>query len=433
MNHLHVKYLLVGGGLASASAAAAIRERDPEGSVLLVAQEHTRPYHRSPLSKSFLRREIPREQLFAVGPDWFERNRVALRTARRVSRIDTARTCVTLDNAEEISFDRLLLATGASPLPLEVPGASLPNVHYLRTLDDEERLRNTIEKAKREGRPHTVGGSSAGGRGVAAIVGGGLLGVELAGSLTRLGLAVELVTEAHPWSRFAGEGTGKFLARYLEKHGVRVHADTRPLRLEGDGRVQRVALDSGQTVACDFLIAAVGAAANKDVLRGTSIAAGRAILTDERCRTNVPGIYAAGDCAALLDPRFGKHRWMDDWATAVATGALAGRNMAGGDEAYTAVNYYDSEVFDLGAWVWGDAKRVDRRILRGIPTIESPNFVEIGVAADGRVVQVLRVGNRTDVFDPEPLKQLVARRVSVEGLEERLKDPAVPLSGLLGD
>ena len=120
MSNLHVKYLLVGGGLASSSAAQAIRSRDPEGSVLLVGQEVNRPYHRPPLTKQYLRREAGKTALFTLPADWFEQNRVELRTGRRVAHLDTGRRLATLDNGEGISFDFLLIATGASPRPLEV-------------------------------------------------------------------------------------------------------------------------------------------------------------------------------------------------------------------------------------------------------------------------------------------------------------------------
>ncbi len=422
MTNLHVKYLLVGGGVASSAAAAAIRERDREGSVLLVAQERSRPYHRPPLSKGYLRRETPREELFTTPPGWFERHDVELRTGRRVTRIDAARSSVALDSGEEVSYDRLLLATGATPLPLDVPGAQLPNLYYLRTIADEDRLRHAIDKALAEGLRHP------GGRGRAAVIGGGLLGVEVAGSLGRLGLGVDLVTDGHPWQRIAGESTGRFLSLYLERHGVRVRAERRPLRLEGDGRVQRVVLDDGATLDCDLAVAAVGSAANRDILRNSSVAAERAILTDPYCRTNVPGVYAAGDCAAILDPLFGKYRWIDYWEHAAATGALAGRNMAGGDgEAYAGVNRFTSEVLGLRLVGWGESRFVDRRLIRGTPDVAAPGFAEIGVAADGRVSQVLWIARQEDSDEPAGLRELVARRTNVSGREEALKDPAVPL------
>ena len=423
MNHLHVKYLLVGGGLASSAAAEAIRDRDREGAILLVGQEVNRPYHRPPLSKEYLRRQKPRAELFAVEPGWFERNHVDLRTGRRVARLDTARMSATLDNGEELSYERLLIATGASPAPLDVPGSHLPNLFYLRTVDDCDHLHHAIDKALREGRPR------AGGRGRAVVIGAGFLGVELAASLVQVGLAVDLVfPRDYPWQRFAGENTGRFLARFLEKHSVTLHPSSRPQRLEGDGRVQRVVLSSGEALECDFAIAAVGAVPNKDLLRGTPITAERAILVDEYCRTNVPGVYAAGDCAAVFDLLFGKHRVLDHWDNAIVTGKLAGRNMTGDHEPYATVNYFFSDVFDLTLSGWGQNRHVDRRLLRGTPTLESPDFIEIGIAADGRVAQVLALGHQGE---DDLLRELVARRFLVDGNEERLKDPAAPLKALL--
>jgi len=422
MVNLHVKYLLVGGGVASSAAAAAIRGRDPAGSILLVAQERTRPYHRPLLSKSLLRREVARDTAFVVPPAWFEQNHVELRTGRRMTRFDASRHSATLDSGEEVSYDRMLLATGASALPLDVPGASLPNLYFLRTLEDLDRLSHAIDKARTEGQRHDHG------RGRVVVIGGGWIGMEVAGSLTQLGLGVDLVTEIHPWNRLAGEATGRFAAVSLERAGVRVHSNLRPHRLEGDGRVQRVILSDGSTLACDLAIAAVGAVANKEVLRGSSIDAERAILTDPTCRTSAEDVFAAGDCAAILDPLFGKYRWIDHGSHARLTGTLAGSNMAGANEVYSGVNRFDSEVLNVRLVGWGENRFVDRRLIRGTPEVGgTTGFAEIGVANDGRVSQVLCLGPR-DATVPEDLSGLVAKRLNVSGREEQLKDPSISLS-----
>ncbi|HSU66706.1 MAG TPA: FAD-dependent oxidoreductase [Tepidisphaeraceae bacterium] len=423
MNHLHVKYLLVGGGLASSSAAQAIREIDREGSILLVAQEVNRPYHRPPLTKDYLRRQKSRSELFTQSPDWFETSHIQLRTGRRVSHLDVPRMAAILDNGEDVSCDRLLIATGAVPTLLQVPGSTLPNLFYLRTLDDAEVLHHAIDKAKSEGRPHERG------RGKVAVIGGGLLGVEVAASLTQMGLAVDLLLSADcPWDRFAGENTGRFLSLFMEKRGVHVHPASAPRRLEGDGRVQRVVLPDGSSIDCDFAIAAVGATANMELLHGTPITAGRAILTDEHCQTNVPGIYAAGDCAALFDPLFGKHRVLDHWDNAIVTGTLAGRNMAGANDTYSTVNYFFSDVFELALSAWGDSRHIDRRLLRGTPNVDAPDFIELGIGADDRIVQVLAIGH---TGEDELLRDLVGKRLKVNGNEELLKDPKSDLKKLL--
>ncbi len=424
MSSLHVKYLLIGGGLASSEAAAAIRQIDSRGDLMLVGQEISRPYHRPPLSKEFLRGQMDRSKLFTQPAEWFVENHVQLRSGRRVAHLDTSRHCATLDNAEELSFDSLLIATGGTAALLRAPGANLPNLFYLRTLNDAERLQHAAEKAKRDGRLNTLGT-----RGRAVVVGGGVLGVEVAGSLSRLGLQVDLaLAKGHPWDRFAGETLGRFITLFLEKHGIVVHANAPVLRVEGDGRVQRTVLASGEAIDCDFSVAAVGMQVNVEILRGTPIAAERAVLVDEQCRTSLADIYAAGDCAAVFDPLFGKHRLMEHWEGAATTGKIAGTNMAGGDARYDAVSFFDSEVLGLSLGVWGEGKLVDRRVLRGTPNLETPACVELGIARDGRIVQAIALGQSGDA---PLLSDLVKQRVRIEGNEEMLKDPAVPLERIL--
>jgi 3-phenylpropionate/trans-cinnamate dioxygenase ferredoxin reductase subunit len=423
--NLHVKYLLVGGGVAASHAAQEIRKLDPRGDLLLIGQEINRPYHRPPLSKNYLLGPRQHEELFTLPADWFVTHHAQLRTGTRVGHLDTTRHSATLEHGEEISYDRLLLATGGTAHPLQVPGANLPNLFYLRTLADAEGLIHAVEKAKREGRAH------AGGRGRVVVIGGGLLGVELAGTFRQAGLHVDLaVSRNYPWERHAGESTGRCLIRFLEQHQVDVHLKSPVIRLEGDGRVQRVVLGSEKALDCDFVVAAVGLDVPKDLLRGTPIAAEKAILVDSHCRTNVPDIYAAGDCAAVFDPLFGKHRLLSHWDSATETGKIAGINMVGGEAAYDAVSHFQSSVLDLNIDVWGEAKLVDRRIIRGVASAgtEIPNFIEIGVAADGRIAQVICVGG---CDQREALIQLVRNRTKVNGNEERLKDPAIPLDQLI--
>jgi 3-phenylpropionate/trans-cinnamate dioxygenase ferredoxin reductase subunit len=423
MSDRHLKYLLVGGGLAASEAARAIRQLDPEGDLMMVGQEISRPYHRPPLSKDYLRGLLNRESLFTAPAEWFVNNRVQLRTGRRVSRIDTTRNAVTLDNGEGLSFDSMLIATGGGAAPLDIPGAQLPNLFYLRTLEDAELLQHATVKAAKVGLPHDKG------RGVAVVIGGGPLGIELAASLTQAGLRVELALSAeHPLRRYAGETTGRFFSRYLESRGVTVHRNDRAARLEGDGRIQRVVLSSGKVISCDFAVAAVGITIHKDLLRGTPIAAEQAILVDATCRTNVPGIFAAGDCAAIFDPLFGRHRMLHHWDSAAKIGAIAGTNMAGGNASFNTASYFDTKLFEMEIGVWGDPRSVDHRIIRGAITTESPNFQEFGLFPDGRAAQIIAVGNTTQ---KEIFARIIESRATLAGKEEQLKDPSHPLEEIL--
>jgi 3-phenylpropionate/trans-cinnamate dioxygenase ferredoxin reductase subunit len=427
MNHHHVKYLIVGGGVAGAAAAEAIRERDRDGELLLLTQESTRPYRRPPLSKEALRERQPRANLFTHTPAWFGERGIELRTACRAAHLDTARHSVALDDGTEVSFDRLLLATGASPKHLAIPGYDLPSLHYLRTLADLERLHHAVDKAKAEGHRHARGNN--GGRGRVVVIGSGLLGTELAASLTQMGLEVDLLLKRElPWTRFAGETTAKWAARFLEQNAIAVHPLGAPLRLEGDGRVQRVILPDQQALVCDFAVAAIGVGANKELLRGTPIAAEKAILTDEYCRTTVEDIYAAGDCAAIFDPLFAKHRLLDHFDSAAVVGALAGRNMAGANEAYADVSHFSSELFGLRLDAWGESRHVHHRLVRGNTSPETPDFIEFGLSADNRISQVGAVNH---AGDHATLRELVKRRATIEGHEELLKDPGSDLTQLL--
>jgi 3-phenylpropionate/trans-cinnamate dioxygenase ferredoxin reductase subunit len=425
MSVLHVKYLLAGGGAASTAAAKAIRSRDADGSMLVVGQEVHRAYLRPERSRGYLRRKTAREALYVDEPGWLEKHHVDLRTGRRVSRVDPPRSAATLDSGEEVSYDNLLIATGASPTELDIPGAELPNLFYLRTVDDVERLGHAIDKAKRDGRPHSADApAKTVERGRAVVIGAGFLGVEVAASLRQMGLAVDLLAaEPHPWARHAGDATGRFVAMMLERHSVVVHTSARPQRLEGDGRVQRVVLEqsSRKVLDCDLAVACVGVSPNKELLRNTAIAAGKAILVDATGRTNIPNIFAAGDCAAIHDPRFGKHRWLDYWEGGQAMAWLAGHNMAGANEQFDALPAFDTQFFGVAARGWGESRLVDRRLIRGSTAADSRGFAEIGIAADGRVAQVLIVGESADA---DALHRLVLERTNVSGREDALRDPA---------
>ncbi len=419
----HVQYLLLGGGIASASAADAIRKIDPRGELMLVGQEPIGPYYRPPLSKEYLRKRTDRHELFTHEPSWYAENRVHLRTGARAARLDTARRIVTLESSEEIAFENLLIAIGVSPIHLQIPGADLPGLYYLRTADDADRIHNAIEKSS-----HAHGASVH-----VSILGAGILGVELAATLTQLDAKVDLfASRNHPWQKFAGDHTGRFITTFLQSHGVTVHASTPVRALEGDGRVQRVRLDDhapgkNPAVPCDFAIAAVGAAFNRDLLRGTPIRCEKSILVDPHCRTNVENIFAAGDCCAILDPLFGKHRVLDHIDGAMTLGTIAGQNMAGANQTYDAVNFFDSEVFDLKLHAWGEAKQVDRRLIRTSASDPS-DFIEFGIAPDGRIAQIVAV-NHTG--EDDLLRNLVAQRVRIDGNEESIKDAAIPLATLL--
>lgn len=421
---LHTAYLLIGAGVAGSSAAQAIRQIDPAGGLMLVGQEIVRPYHRPPLSKGFLRGEVKRSELATVPASWFVEHDIQLITGRRVTWLEPDRHRATLADGTVIQYEQCLLCFGGMVAPLELPGAGLPGLYYLRTLQDAEALLTRVQQALRDGRPHPHG------RGRAAVIGGGLLGVEVAASLRQRGLWVELIMDTPlPWAEVSGEASARFISTLLQRREVVLHASNPPKALRGDGRVQRIELAGGENVQCDLAVACVGMQVDRRLLQNTSISMGRAIGCDEFGRVGaehgVERMFAAGDCCALLDPRFGKHIQKGHAPIAAATGRLAGRNMVHalrGEalEPWDELPGWDSEVFGTEVVGWGLPRLIDRRIIRGSTNVDSPDFAEIGVDAGGRVCHVLAIGRRDE---REALRRLVWDRAELGGREESLRDP----------
>lgn len=420
MQRQHVNYLLVGGGIAAHEAARAIRSRDTGSSVLMVAREAARPYRRPELSKSYLLRKVPRESIFVDNVRWQEQNNIALRTGTSASQIDCSRHTVLLGSGDEIVYDRLLIATGCAPRKLNVPGESMPNVHSLRNVSDADRLLHAVDTARQEGLP-LPGDPKL--RGRAVVVGGGLLGVEVAASLKTLGMHVDLVVgRSHPWAHYAGEAVGRVVTRSLEAHGITLHLDRAVDRFEGDGRVQRVILSDGTRIDTNLAVVCIGVDPTQELLRNTPIASEKAILVDQQCRTNVPDVFAAGDCASAFDPLFGRHRHFPHWNQAAMLGAVAGDVMAGGDRTLDSSVGIDSHWFELTGFICGERKHIDRRILRQTPE----KIVEFGISGDGRLSQVVAVGD----IEHKAVRLLIAGRVQTSGREEAFKDPNVDLRAL---
>lgn len=419
MTRQHVNFLLLGGGIAANEAARAIRSSELTASILMIARESARPYRRPELSKSYLQRKESRESIFVDNDRWQTQNNIVLKSGTSAQMIDTGRHAVLLDSGEEFFYDRLLIATGCAPRRLGVPGDALPNVHTLRNVNDADRLLHAIDVARIEGLPVPDGAT----RGRATVVGGGLLGVEVAASLRALGLHVELVVgRGHPWSNYAGDVVGRSIARSLEAGGVVLHVDRTVTRLEGDGRVQRVVLSDGSRIDTNLVVTCVGVDATQDLLRNTPIASEKAILVDAQCRTNIEDVFAAGDCCAAFDPAFGRHRYFPHWNQAAMLGATAGDGMAGGTRRVDPATLVDSGWFDQTGLICGDRKLVHHRIVRQ----QADQVVEFGVANDGRVAQIVALGS----VDEKAVRSLIARRTNVVGREEQLKDPTVPLASL---
>lgn len=416
----HVRYLIIGAGAAGSNAAEAIRALDPSGDILLVGQEVNRPYHRPPLSKSFLRGEVGKGTLPDRPAEWFAEHSVGLVTGRRATRLDCDRRQVTFDDGRVVGYDELLLSFGGMVAPLEAPGAGLPGLFYLRSLADAEAILIRLKTALREGRPHPHG------RGRVAVLGGGTLGVEVAASLKARGLWVELVCDRPDlWHYVAGAAAAHRLRDWMDHNGVILHMNNPAAGLLGDGRVQRVELAGGEKIQCDFAVACLGMRVDRRLVQGTPIAMGNRLICDSFGRVGsdagIEHVWAAGDCCSLWDDRFEKHVPGGHWDFARQSGTLAGQNMARAatgqsPHPWRELPGWHSEVFGLDIYAWGVCRLIERRIVQDFTESDRPDVAEIGIDAEGRVCHVLALGRHDDLGH---LRKLVEDRAPAAEIEGR--------------
>jgi 3-phenylpropionate/trans-cinnamate dioxygenase ferredoxin reductase component len=404
-NHGHV---IVGGGLAGAKAAEALREEGYEGRVVLLAAEDEQPYERPPLSKDYLRGESERESARVHPSGFYEEHDIELRTGATAERIDTAGRAVTLADGERLRYDRLLLATGSEPRRLRVLGAELPGVLYLRDLADADVLASRLNAGDRM-----------------VVIGAGWIGAEVAASARQNGLEVAMVEMANtPLERVLGPEVGEIYAELHRDHGVDLRTGVSLESFEGGSRgVERVRLADGSALDCDLVVVGVGATPRTALAEQAGIAADNGILVNDRLETSEPGVFAAGDVANAIHPFYRRLIRVEHWANALNQPATAARAMLGKDASYELLPYFFSDQYDVGMEYSGYAGEWDEVVLRGDPA--KRELIAFWLRA-GRVV----AGMNMNVWDvTEPIKALIHSRQVVP--VERLRDPGVPLEELV--
>ena len=401
-------YLIVGAGLAGAKAAEAIREADAEGTVVLVGDEPRAPYERPDLSKGVLLGNKTLDELKVVPDEWWAEHDVELVTGDAATGLDAAARTVTLASGRKVDYDRLLLTTGASPRVLDVPGADLDGVLYLRRADDNEKLVEVL----------AAGGSLV-------VVGGGWIGLEVAAAARTKGLTVTVVDPRdQPLLGALGAEVGAVWAELHRAQGVDVRLGVGVTELRGEGRVTTVVLDDGTELAADAVLVGVGAELNLDLAEQGGLAVDGAVPVDAQLRTSDTNVWAAGDIALAQNAWWGAPLRVEHWANAQDQGAFAGRAMTGDTAAWSQPPYFFTDQYDAGMEYHGHADpSADELVLRGDPA--SGEYVAFWRDTQGRVNAAMHV-NRWD--DSDPLKALVTARAVVSA--ERLADPGVPLADL---
>jgi len=412
------RIVIVGASLSGGTAAASLREGGFDGEIHLLGEESHLPYNRPPLSKGYLRGEERfADQLVQPEGTYAERD-ITLRLGRRAIGIDPQRKIVRLNGGEEIPYDRLLVTTGGRNRSLSVPGADLQGIFQLRTVEDCDRIR----AAARPG-SHAV------------VIGLGFIGSEVTASLRQLGVEVVAV-EGHPvpLARVLGKEVGAVLADIHREKGVELILEDSVAAFEGAGTVERVRTKKGRMLECGLVIAGIGIAPNSELLAAAGAAVDNGVLVDERCRTSLPDVYAAGDVANHLHPIFGRLR-VEHWNNGQHQGRAAARSMLGVAEPYAYVHSFWSDQYEHVIEYVGFAADWDRLVFRGRP--QGRKFLGFYMK-NGIVRAAVGLNRGGDPEDPKPdgelraAASLIRGRVPVDPVTLANEDMDLPrLSGAL--
>jgi 3-phenylpropionate/trans-cinnamate dioxygenase ferredoxin reductase subunit len=399
--------VIVGASLAGGRAAAELRERGFDGHIRLIGAESQLPYERPPLSKDYLRGESDLEAALVHDETWWDEHRVELLLDSTATAIDAGAGRVTLADGRELGYDALLLATGARPRQLGVPGTNLDGLYYLRTAADADALRARLQTGG-----HLV------------VVGAGWIGCEVAASARQLGAEVTVIDPGElPNVRVFGSEVAGFYRDVHVQHGVHFVLGDEVSAFEGDGKVEAVHTRAGEIITCDAVLVAVGAAPNVELAQAAGLKVDGGIVVDGQLRSSAPAIYAAGDVAKVDYSFYGEHIRLEHWSAALEQGPAAARSILGDEAPYDVLPYFFSDQYDVGMEYSGLASPDDQVVFRG--ERDSGEFIAFWLR-DGVVV----AGMNVNVWDVnEHVQKLIRSRRVVD--VAKLTDPDTDLGTLV--
>ncbi|MEM3464028.1 MAG: FAD-dependent oxidoreductase [Candidatus Bathyarchaeia archaeon] len=402
------RYVIIGGSAGAVGAVEAIREIDPIGEIIVVNEEPTPAYSR-PMIADYLNREASSEEMLFPSRDFWGKHNVQLCIGKRAVKLDLNKKTVELEDAESISFDKLLIATGGKPFIPKMDGVNKRGVYNFTTMFDVQRIKEAIDKAHK-----------------AVVIGGGLIGVSATEALTKHGLKVTIVElKDRILSLILDREAAKIIEKVMQKHGVSIVTGRIVQRIigrkENDNVIGGVILDNGATVECDIVVVAVGVVPRTELANQTDLKVNRGILVDKFMQTNVPDVYACGDVAEAYDFINKTNRVIALWPIARIGGRIAGYNMAGhkceysGGTAMSALHYFGVPIISVGSTVIDEAEGYETLVFN----YSEANVYRKFVLKDGKIVGFTLVG---DVENAGVFFNLMKNQVRVESFKERLVD-----------
>jgi len=403
-------FVVVGGGLAGAKTAEALREQGYDGELTIVGTERHLPYERPPLSKDYLAGKAERSDFEVHDADWYREHKVALRLATTATSLDPRSHVVTLSDGATLTYTKLALATGSEPRVLPVPGLEASGVHYLRTVEDSDAIRAELS-------PHAR----------VVIIGGGWIGLEVAAAARARGTAVAVVEAADlPLAAALGPEVARSFLTLHRDHGVVFYLGASVAAVETeDEAVTAVALADGARLEADAVVVGVGAAPRLGLAEGAGLDVANGVVVNESLQTSDPDIVAVGDIALHAHPVLGQQVRVEHWANALNQPAVAAATMLGAPAPYTELPYFFTDQYDLGMEYVGHAPpgSYDRVVVRG--DLDTREYIAFWLDADSRVLAGMNV-NVWDVVDD--VKALILANRPVDA--DRLADLDVPLATL---
>ncbi|KAE8760115.1 pyridine nucleotide-disulfide oxidoreductase [Paraburkholderia madseniana] len=400
--------VIVGAGLAGARASAELREAGFDGPITLIAGEPHAPYDRPPLSKAVLLKEKSPDDCALFGETFFADHAIDLRLAASAVEIDRAARKVLLDNGERIGYSRLLIATGASPRMLSVPGSDLPGVVTLRTVDDARDLATRLHHGQR-----------------VAIIGGGFIGLEVAASAVAAGCSVTVIEAGQRLLMRAvpQEIAARIEARHRDA-GVQFRFEAQLTAIAGAGAAEEIRLADGEVIRCDTVVVGIGAAPRTALAQAAGLGVTDGIVVDDHLCTSDPGIFAAGDACSFPHPLYGCRVRLECWKNAEDQGRVAARNMLGESLRYREVPWFWSDQYELSIQIAGLPAFGCETVVR--ETADA--LLLFHLSADGSLIAASGVG-RAVGRDIRIAQMLIGRSARLSA--EDLADPTVKLKSLL--
>ncbi len=326
------EYIIVGGGLAGASAVEGIREQDKKGAILLIGSEKHLPYDRPPLTKKLWFGKKKVEDIFLHDRTFYDQNEVTVASGLTVTSLDAKQKTITAGDGKRYRFQKLLLATGGVPRTLSIPGGNTEGICYFRTLDDYLRLRTESTEGKS-----------------AVVIGGGFIGSEIAAALAVNNIKVTMIfPDAYLVKRVFPEYLGRALLNQYRARGIKVLVNEMPSSFVKAGDKFITQTQSGVEIESDMVIAGIGIAPALELPRKAGLQTANGVIVDEYLQASLPDIYAAGDIAFFPYQALGKQTRVEHWDNALNQGKQAGRNMAGAREPYRYMPYFFSDLFEFG-------------------------------------------------------------------------------------